>query len=65
MSVPGRLVLGALPDPVLRTLADFERSFGATVRLTVPAGESGAADEVLPPAEIGRRIAQLAPVRSP
>ncbi len=47
MSVPGRLVLGALPDPVLRTLADFERSFGATVRLTVPAGESGAADEVL------------------
>ena len=24
-----------------------------------------AADEVLPPAEIGRRIAQLAPVRSP
>ena len=47
MSVPGRLVLGALPDPVLRTLADFERSFGASVRLTVPAGESGAADEVL------------------
>ena len=44
---PGRLVLGALPDPVLRTLADFERSFGAVVRLTVPAGESGAADEVL------------------
>jgi sigma-B regulation protein RsbU (phosphoserine phosphatase) len=47
VSVPGRLVLGALPDPVLRTLADFERAFGATVRLTVPAGESGAADEVL------------------
>jgi sigma-B regulation protein RsbU (phosphoserine phosphatase) len=47
VSVPGRLVLGALPDPVLRTLADFERSFGAVVRLTVPAGESGAADEVL------------------
>ncbi|MGE0160105.1 MAG: PP2C family protein-serine/threonine phosphatase [Gemmatimonadales bacterium] len=47
MSVPGRLVLGALPDPVLRTLADFEASFGALVRLTVPAGESGAADEVL------------------
>ncbi len=44
---PGRLVLGALPDAVLRTLADFERSFGAVVRLTVPAGESGAADEVL------------------
>ena len=47
MSPSGRLVLGALPDPVLRTLADFERSFGAVVRLTVPAGESGAADEVL------------------
>ncbi len=47
MSTPGRLVLGALPDPVLRTLADFERSFGAVVRLSVPAGESGAADEVL------------------
>jgi len=47
VSVPGRLVLGALPDPVSRTLADFERSFGAVLRLTVPAGESGAADEVL------------------
>jgi sigma-B regulation protein RsbU (phosphoserine phosphatase) len=47
VSLPGRLVLGALPEPVLRTLGDFERSFGATVRLTVPAGESGAADEVL------------------
>ena len=47
MSVPGRLVLGALPDPVLRTLGDFERAFGAVLRLTVPAGESGAADEVL------------------
>ena len=47
MSTPGRLVLGALPDPVLRTLADFEKSFGAIVRLSVPAGESGAADEVL------------------
>ena len=47
MSVPGRLVLGALPEPVSRTLADFERSFGAVLRLTVPAGESGAADEVL------------------
>jgi sigma-B regulation protein RsbU (phosphoserine phosphatase) len=47
VSAPGRLVLGALPDPVLRTLADFEKSFGAVVRLSVPAGESGAADEVL------------------
>jgi len=47
VSAPDRLVLGALPDPVLRTLADFEKSFGAVVRLSVPAGESGAADEVL------------------
>jgi len=47
VSTPGRLVLGALPDPVLRTLAEFEKSFGAVVRLSVPAGESGAADEVL------------------
>jgi sigma-B regulation protein RsbU (phosphoserine phosphatase) len=47
VSPSGRLVLGALPDPVLRTLADFEKSFGAVVRLSVPAGESGAADEVL------------------
>ena len=48
MSVPpGRLVLGALPDPVLRTLADFEEAFGAVVRLKQVATEPGAADEVL------------------
>ena len=47
MSVPGRLVLGALPDPILRTLTQFERAFGAVLRLTVAAGEPGAADEVL------------------
>jgi sigma-B regulation protein RsbU (phosphoserine phosphatase) len=44
---PGRLVLGALPDPVLKTLADFEQSFGAVVRLKRVATEPGAADEVL------------------
>jgi hypothetical protein len=44
---PGRLVLGALPDPVLRTVAHFEQAFGAVVRLKLIAGEPGAADEVL------------------
>jgi sigma-B regulation protein RsbU (phosphoserine phosphatase) len=44
---PGRLVLGALPDPVLRTLAHFEEAFGAVVRLKLGADEPGAADEVL------------------
>jgi len=44
---PGRLVLGALPDPVLRTLAHFEQAFGAVVRLKLMATEPGAADEVL------------------
>jgi phosphoserine phosphatase RsbU/P len=47
VSAAGRLVLGALPDPVLRTLAQFETAFGAVLRLTVPAGEPGAADEVI------------------
>jgi sigma-B regulation protein RsbU (phosphoserine phosphatase) len=44
---PGRLVLGALPDSVLRTLAHFEQAFGAVVRLKLVATEPGAADEVL------------------
>lgn len=44
---PGRLVLGALPDPVLRTLASFEQAFGAVVRLKLVATEPGTADEVL------------------
>jgi len=47
VSVPGRLVLGALPDPILRTLTHFERAFGAVLRLTVAAREPGAAVEVL------------------
>ena len=47
MSSADRLVLGALPEPVLQTLEHFEEAFGASLRLIVPAGESGAADEVL------------------
>jgi len=47
VSVPGRLVLGALPDPIVRTLTQFERAFGAVLRLRVVASEPGAADEVL------------------
>lgn len=45
--LPGRLVLGALPDPVLRTLGQFEQAFGSVVRLKLVATEPGAADEVL------------------
>jgi sigma-B regulation protein RsbU (phosphoserine phosphatase) len=44
---PGRLVLGALPDPVVRILAQFEQAFGAVVRLKVVSWEPGSADEVL------------------
>ncbi len=47
MTTPGRLVLGALPEPVLETLEHFEEAFGAVLRIIVPAGETGAADEVL------------------
>ncbi len=47
MNNPDRLVLGALPEPVRKTLRHFEDAFGAVLRLIVPAGESGAADEVL------------------
>lgn len=46
MSDSGRLVLGALPEPVLQTLEQFEDAFGAVLRLIVPA-EPGAADEVI------------------
>ena len=47
MSDSGRLVLGALPEPVLQTLEQFEKAFGAVLRLIVPPAEPGAADEVL------------------
>jgi sigma-B regulation protein RsbU (phosphoserine phosphatase) len=44
---PGRLVLGTLPDPIQRVLADFESAFGAVLRLVVSPSEPGAASEVL------------------
>jgi len=47
LSSSGRLVLGALPEPVVRTLTHFEEAFGAQLRVIVPAPEPGAADEVL------------------
>lgn len=47
MISPDRLVPGTLPDPVLRTLADFESAFGLRVRLIVPPSEPGAASEIL------------------
>jgi sigma-B regulation protein RsbU (phosphoserine phosphatase) len=47
LTTPGRLVLGALPERVLKTLEDFEEAFGAVVRIMAPAVEIGAADEVL------------------
>ncbi|MDE3002761.1 MAG: SpoIIE family protein phosphatase [Gemmatimonadota bacterium] len=47
MSESGRLVLGALPEPVLQTLEHFENAFGAVLRLIVPPTEPGAANEVL------------------
>ncbi len=47
MSESGRLVSSTLPEPVLGTLRDFERVFDASIRLTVPPSEPGAAAEVL------------------
>ena len=47
MNAPDRLVLATLPEPVLQTLEQFEKAFGAVLRLIVRAGEPGAADEVL------------------
>lgn len=47
MIPPDRLVPGTLPDPVLRTLADFEEAFDLRVRLMVPPPEPGAAAEIL------------------
>ena len=47
MTVPDRLVLATLPEPVLQTLADFERAFDACLRLIVPPTEPGAASEVV------------------
>ncbi|MCG6955653.1 MAG: SpoIIE family protein phosphatase [Gemmatimonadetes bacterium] len=46
MNAPGRLVLGALPDPVQKTVADFEEAFGIGLRISIEAPDeesSGAA----------------------
>ena len=47
MISPDRLVPGTLPDPVLRTLGEFEAAFDLRVRLMVPPSEPGAAAEIL------------------
>ncbi len=47
MTAADRLVLGTLPAAVLKTLADFENTFGASLRLIVPPPEPGAASEVV------------------
>jgi len=47
LSTADRLVLGALPEPVLQTLEHFEKAFGAVLRLIVPADDPGAAYEVV------------------
>ena len=47
MTVPDRLVLATLPEPVLQTLADVERAFDASLRLIVAPAEPGAASEVV------------------
>jgi len=47
VSDSGRRVLGALPEPVLRTLHDFESAFQASLQLIVPPAEPGAASEVI------------------
>ena len=41
------LVPATLPDPVLRTLADFESAFALRVRVILPPAEPGAAAEIL------------------
>ena len=47
MTVPDRLVLATLPEPVLQTLTEFEQAFDASLRLVVPPVEPGAASEVV------------------
>lgn len=47
MISPDRLVPGTLPDPVLRTLADFEAAFALQVRIMAPPSEPGTASEIL------------------
>ena len=47
MMSPDRLVPGTVPDPVQRTLRDFEEAFDLELRLTVPPSEPGAAPRIL------------------
>lgn len=47
MMSPDRLVQGTVPDPVQRTLQDFEEAFGLELRLFAPPSEPGAASEIL------------------
>lgn len=47
MTVPDRLVLATLPEPVLQTLTEFEQAFDAFFRLIMPPVEPGAANEVV------------------
>lgn len=47
MTNPDRLVHATVPDPVQRTLRDFEEAFGIGLRLVAPPSEPGAAAEIL------------------
>jgi len=54
VNAPDRLVLGTLPDPVQKTVADFEEAFGIGVRLSVEAPDvEGAGAGYLPGRESG------------
>jgi hypothetical protein len=47
MMSPDRHVQGTVPDPVQRTLRDFEEAFDLDLRLLAPPSEPGAAAEIL------------------
>jgi len=47
MMSPDRLVHGTVPDPVQRTLRDFEEAFDLDLRLVAAPSEPGAAAEIL------------------
>lgn len=47
MTSPDRLVHGTVPDPVQRTLRDFEDAFDLEVRLVAQPSEPGAAAEIV------------------
>jgi sigma-B regulation protein RsbU (phosphoserine phosphatase) len=65
LTTSGRLAPEVLPEPVLKTLAHFERAFGATLRLIVPASEPGAADEVRYTSPGADSVDESAAARSP